>query len=206
MYFELKNLMADYSAREAHPDLGRAWTWWSNSLTLVIVQCSPPVALPLAWDCPSPWPGTVALICLGTAAADAAAPMVVSWCVAHPGGAPGGQLRHLAPAREMLFTAVDRETRFKAKPVIDIVVYRGGDMLNAWAFTALTQGLGLGIAATAGCRRRHSRCLGRNVGIASAASFRTWGGEKDRSRRQLTQGLILTSQIEPLVQFRNGLS
>ena len=53
------------------------------------------------------------------------------------------------PAREMLFTAVDRETRFKAKPVIDIVIYRGGDMLNAWAFTGLTQGLGLGLAAVA---------------------------------------------------------
>ncbi len=53
------------------------------------------------------------------------------------------------PAREMLFTAVDREVRFKAKPVIDIVIYRGGDMLNAWAFTALTQGLGLGMAAVA---------------------------------------------------------
>ena len=49
----------------------------------------------------------------------------------------------------MLFTAVDRETRFKAKPVIDIVVYRGGDMLNAWFFTALTQGLGLGLGAVA---------------------------------------------------------
>ncbi len=53
------------------------------------------------------------------------------------------------PAREMLFTAVDRETRFKAKPVIDIVIYRGGDMLNAWLFTALTQGLGLGLAGAA---------------------------------------------------------
>ena len=53
------------------------------------------------------------------------------------------------PAREILFTAVDREVRFKAKPVIDIVIYRGGDMLNAWAFTALTQGLGLGLAAVA---------------------------------------------------------
>ncbi len=53
------------------------------------------------------------------------------------------------PAREMLFTAVDRETRFKAKPVIDIVIYRGGDMLSAWAFTALTQVLGLGLAAVA---------------------------------------------------------
>ncbi len=54
------------------------------------------------------------------------------------------------PAREMLFTAVDRETRFKAKPVIDIVIYRGGDMLNAWGFTALTQGLGMGLASVAG--------------------------------------------------------
>jgi AAA family ATP:ADP antiporter len=53
------------------------------------------------------------------------------------------------PAREVLFTAVDRETRFKAKPVIDIVIYRGGDMLSAWAFTALTQVLGLGLAAVA---------------------------------------------------------
>jgi AAA family ATP:ADP antiporter len=53
------------------------------------------------------------------------------------------------PAREILFTAVDREVRFKAKPVIDIVIYRGGDMLNAWAFTGLTQGLGLGLAPVA---------------------------------------------------------
>jgi len=54
------------------------------------------------------------------------------------------------PAREMLYTVVDRESRFKAKSVIDIVVYRGGDMMTAWAFTGLTQGLGLGIGAVAG--------------------------------------------------------
>jgi len=53
------------------------------------------------------------------------------------------------PGREMLFTAVDRESRFKAKSVIDIVVYRGGDMLTAWAFTGLTQVFGLGIGAVA---------------------------------------------------------
>jgi AAA family ATP:ADP antiporter len=53
------------------------------------------------------------------------------------------------PGREMLFTVVDRETRFKAKPVIDIVVYRGGDMMTAWGFTALTAGLGLGLGAVA---------------------------------------------------------
>ena len=53
------------------------------------------------------------------------------------------------PGREMLFTVVDRESRFKAKSVIDIVVYRGGDMITAWAFTGLTQGIGLGLGAVA---------------------------------------------------------
>ncbi len=53
------------------------------------------------------------------------------------------------PAREMLFTAVDRETRFKAKPVIDVAVYRGGDALSSIAFASLTDGLGLGLGAVA---------------------------------------------------------
>lgn len=54
------------------------------------------------------------------------------------------------PGREMLFTVVGREVRFKAKPVIDIVLYRGGDMLWAWVFTGLTTLLGLSLAAVAG--------------------------------------------------------
>jgi AAA family ATP:ADP antiporter len=49
----------------------------------------------------------------------------------------------------MLFTVVDAETRFKAKPVIDIVVYRGGDMATAWLYTAMTATLGLGLAGVA---------------------------------------------------------
>ena len=53
------------------------------------------------------------------------------------------------PGREMLFTAVDNETRFKAKPVIDIVVYRGGDVITAWFYTALTATLGFGLAGIA---------------------------------------------------------
>jgi AAA family ATP:ADP antiporter len=53
------------------------------------------------------------------------------------------------PGREMLFTAVDADTRFKAKPVIDIVVYRGGDVISAWFYTALTTVLGLGLAGVA---------------------------------------------------------
>jgi len=61
----------------------------------------------------------------------------------------GGNYGITRPAREMLFTNVDRETRFKAKPVIDVVVYRGGDSLSSIAFAALTDGVGLGVAAMA---------------------------------------------------------
>ena len=53
------------------------------------------------------------------------------------------------PGREMLFTLVDDEVRYKAKPVIDVVVYRGGDMLTAWLFTAVTAALGLGLSGAA---------------------------------------------------------
>ena len=53
------------------------------------------------------------------------------------------------PGREMLFTIVDADTRYKAKPVIDIVVYRGGDVATAWLYTALTTVVGLGLAGIA---------------------------------------------------------
>ncbi|MFB6260949.1 MAG: MFS transporter, partial [Thiohalorhabdaceae bacterium] len=52
------------------------------------------------------------------------------------------------PAREVLFTVVGREARYKANNVIDTLVYRGGDAVTGWAFAGLT-GLGLGLAAIA---------------------------------------------------------
>ena len=53
------------------------------------------------------------------------------------------------PGREMLFTLVDSETRYKAKPVIDIVVYRGGDMATAWLHTGLKETLSFGLPGVA---------------------------------------------------------
>lgn len=52
------------------------------------------------------------------------------------------------PAREMLFTVVAREERYKAKNVIDTLVYRGGDAASAWLYTGLSA-LGLGLGAIA---------------------------------------------------------
>jgi AAA family ATP:ADP antiporter len=45
------------------------------------------------------------------------------------------------PAREVLFTVVTREERYKAKNVIDTLVSRGGDALSGWAHSGLA-GLG----------------------------------------------------------------
>lgn len=52
------------------------------------------------------------------------------------------------PAREMLFTVVPKEDKYKAKNFIDTVVYRGGDAASGWAFTGLA-GMGFGLSAVA---------------------------------------------------------
>lgn len=45
------------------------------------------------------------------------------------------------PAREVLFTVVEREDKYKAKSFIDTVVYRSGDAFAAWAFAFVAGGL-----------------------------------------------------------------
>ncbi len=53
------------------------------------------------------------------------------------------------PIREVLFTVVPREDRYKAKSFIDTVVYRLGDQAGAWSFTGIGA-LGLGTAGVSG--------------------------------------------------------
>ena len=53
------------------------------------------------------------------------------------------------PGREMLFTLVDNETRYKAKPVVDTVVYRGGDVVTAWFYTGMVGAFSLGLVGVA---------------------------------------------------------
>jgi AAA family ATP:ADP antiporter len=43
----------------------------------------------------------------------------------------------LGPVKEMLFTVVDRETKYKSKNFIDTVVYRGSDVTASWIFKGL---------------------------------------------------------------------
>lgn len=49
------------------------------------------------------------------------------------------------PARETLFTVVSREDKYKAKNLIDTLVYRAADQIAAWS-TPLMTWLGLGLA------------------------------------------------------------
>jgi AAA family ATP:ADP antiporter len=48
------------------------------------------------------------------------------------------------PAREILFTVLPREDKYKAKSFIDTFVYRTGDQIGAWSYPLLTW-LGLGL-------------------------------------------------------------
>ena len=62
----------------------------------------------------------------------------------------GGSFALIKPARESVFTRVDRESRYKAKNFIDTVVYRGGDMLSNNAFYWLSGAtVGLSMAGLA---------------------------------------------------------
>lgn len=59
-----------------------------------------------------------------------------------------GNYAIMKPAREMLFVVLDEEEKYKAKNVIDTVIYRSGDVVSAWAYTGL-QAIGLGLSAIA---------------------------------------------------------
>ncbi len=52
------------------------------------------------------------------------------------------------PSREVLFTVVGREERYKSKAFIDAGGYRGGDLVTAWLYTGLAA-LGLSLGAIA---------------------------------------------------------
>jgi AAA family ATP:ADP antiporter len=52
------------------------------------------------------------------------------------------------PAREILWTVLGREEKYKSKPFLDAAVYRGGDLVSGWIYTGLAAA-GLTIGAIA---------------------------------------------------------
>ncbi|NCF73594.1 MAG: MFS transporter [Gammaproteobacteria bacterium] len=145
VYFEQKNLLADFSRAERTQILGSV-DWLVNLVTFG-----------MAFFLTGRIVGK-----LGMAAALALMPFLVGAGLLILAFAPmltvllalqvfrrGGNYGLTRPAREMLYTKVTQEERFKAKPVVDIVVYRGGDAVSGTLFAFLTDGVGLGLAAVA---------------------------------------------------------
>ena len=61
-----------------------------------------------------------------------------------------GNFAFARPSREVLFTVVSREDKYKTKNLIDTVVYRLGDQVGAWSSSLITMaGLGAGAVAWA---------------------------------------------------------
>jgi len=145
VYFELKNLLAHLTRAE------RTAVWGQMDLAVNVLSIATGLFATGRLVSKFGMPFTIALvpvlILLGLLmiAASPLVAVVIGLQIVRR----AGNYAVTRPAREMLFTRVDRETRFKAKPVIDIVAYRGGDTIMAWLFTGLTQGLGLGLAAVA---------------------------------------------------------
>ena len=145
VYFELKNIMAEFDRAT------RARYW--GLMDLIVNSLAILTALFAT--------GRIASR-LGLAVTLALVPalLVVGWLLVAV--APGigvliglqiirraGNYAVTRPGREMLFAAVSPATRFKTKPVLDIVVYRGGDVCASWIYTGLAQGVGLGLGAIA---------------------------------------------------------
>lgn len=82
-----------------------------------------------------------------------------------------GEYAFIRPGREMLFSLVDTETKYKAKNLIDVPVYRGGDALSAQIKSALEAG-GLSTAGVA--------LLGAGLAAAWAANG-WWLGRRQAS-------------------------
>ena len=83
------------------------------------------------------------------------------------------------PAREVLFTVLRREDKYKAKSFIDTFVYRVGDQVGAWSYPLLTWlGLGLtGISFVAAPLAAGWCVLSLWLGRRQAALAREGGGK-----------------------------
>ena len=75
------------------------------------------------------------------------------------------------PSREICFAVLDQETRYKAKNVIDTVVYRFGDVSSAWMQGGLRAiGYGLGGTVAVGVGAPSPGVRWRSISVADMKS------------------------------------
>ena len=177
IYFELKNLLKPYDP-EVRTQIQSGITWAINVLTiLTAVFATSRLTTRFGMSV------ALAIIPVMMIGGLLAVSVVTSvWIVVFAQVVlKAGNYAITRPAREMLFTLVDRETRFKTKPVIDTLVYRLGDTLNAWSFTALSEGLGLGMSPLA--------IIGAVIAAVWAFMGVVLGRAYRKDKVELTQGI-----------------
>jgi len=138
----IRAAVADRAARTA---LFAQIDLWSNAITIALQVWL--AARVIAW--------------LGVGVTLAALPVVSAagflWLGAHPQLAVliALQVAYRAlryglakPTREVLFTVLGREEKYKSKAFLDAAIYRGGDLASGWIFTGL-KALGLSLGAIA---------------------------------------------------------
>ena len=145
IYFELKNILVDYN-QDLRTQIWAGMDLAVNVLAVVTAMfATSRLATRFGLSVTLPLVPIIIILGLLIVAVSPILWVIVSLQIVRR----AGEYSITKPAREMIFTIVDRESRFKAKSVIDVVVYRAGDIFWAWAFTGLTQVLGMSLAAIA---------------------------------------------------------
>jgi ATP:ADP antiporter, AAA family len=90
------------------------------------------------------------------------------------------------PSREICFTVVEQESRYKVKNVIDVVFYRLGDVSSAWVQSGM-RAMGLGTTA--------ALVLGVFASCIWGLSAWTLGREYERRRSALSEAETLVTRI-----------
>lgn len=87
-----------------------------------------------------------------------------------------GEFSVMKPARETIYTRVDREWRYKAKGAIDTAVYRGSDLVFVWAHKFLALGGSLVV-------------FGVGLSISAFFCYSAWRVGREQARLPAEQGM-----------------
>ncbi len=127
------------------------------------------------------------LVALGffTLSLTTALPVVIALQIVHR----AGNFSLLRPGREILFTSVTMEQRYKAKNFVDTVVYRGGDAVTGWAFAGLLS-LGLGLSALA-----FIAAIISLTWMAAGYGLGKLGLQQNRTHQDVDHGPIISQKV-----------
>jgi hypothetical protein len=113
------------------------------------------------------------------------------------------------PTREMLFTVVDQESRYKAKNIIDTVVYRFWDMSAAWVGSLILPTASAGLPSSVSSSRRSGSRSPGDLGAGTrphAVARWSLGNRRRREHEMSFRSRVDTSAQEHCYEMGNTKS